>query len=78
MIFIRRSGAVLRYTALRVGLFFLAAGIWLAGIMVEDDRITIVAIGVVIVAILVGAFGRLQARRAEEEQVAAEAGPNEE
>lgn len=77
MIFVRRTRGPGRYTAFRVGLFFLAAGIWLAGVRVADERVTSVAIAVAAVAILIGAVGRMQARR-EEAAVASEAEANEE
>ncbi|MQA90547.1 MAG: hypothetical protein GEU90_09970 [Gemmatimonas sp.] len=49
-----------RLVAVRVGLFFLGAGIWLAGVMIGDQRVTTVAIVVIAVAILMGAYLRRQ------------------
>jgi di/tricarboxylate transporter len=39
-------------TGLRVGLFFFAAGLWLAGVRAQDERITAAAIAVAAVALL--------------------------
>jgi hypothetical protein len=36
----------------RVGLFFLAAGVWLAGVLVNDNRLTGAAILILFVGIL--------------------------
>lgn len=59
MIFVRRDGrSGNRLLGLRVGLFFLAAGLWLAGVSVGNDVVTAMAIGVVVVAIAIGLFVR--------------------
>ena len=67
MIFIRRDRpASARMIGLRVGLFFLAAGLWLAGVVVENDAITGVAILVALIALGLGLLGR--EKPAEEEE----------
>jgi di/tricarboxylate transporter len=59
MIFIRRSRRpVRRYTVLRVSLFFFAAGLWLAGVAVDNPAITGTAIVVAAVALLAGLIAR--------------------
>jgi uncharacterized membrane protein YidH (DUF202 family) len=73
MIFLRRDRSpVRRLVAVRVGLFFLGAGIWLAGVMTENDRVTAVAIVVVGIAILMGAY--LRRRRMSEMEDEGEVG----
>jgi di/tricarboxylate transporter len=52
----RRTGS--RFTNLRVGLFFLAAGLWLAGVSVDNRIATGAGIGVALVAILLGLLTR--------------------
>ena len=47
-----------RYMALRVGLFFLAAGIWFAGVMTENQWITGVALAIGIAGLLIGIIAR--------------------
>lgn len=70
--FIRRDGVVARrYTAVRVGLFFFAAGLWLAGVSVESELITTVAMVIAIGTLLFGVLLRRQAAQARE--IAAEA-----
>ena len=59
MIFIRRDRQpAMRLTGLRVGLFFLAAGLWLAGVRVGSELVTWLAMGVAVVAILIGVGAR--------------------
>ena len=59
MIFVRRDRAgATRWVATRVGLFFLAAGIWVAGAMVGNEWITGAAIAIAAVALLLGLIGR--------------------
>jgi di/tricarboxylate transporter len=63
-VFIRRSGpGHTRFTWLRVGLFFLAAGMWIGGVIVDNATVRVVAI-----VVLVAAFAlRLAAGRGYEE-----------
>jgi hypothetical protein len=74
VIFLRRDRSpIRRWMALRVGLLFLAAGIWLAGVVIDDDRITAVAIVVAGIGIMMGAYvRRRQVDSAEEEAVEGE------
>jgi hypothetical protein len=51
----RRSG---RFVNWQVGLFFLAAGVWLGGVVAGRPGVTPVAIGLAVVAVLLGAVGR--------------------
>jgi hypothetical protein len=67
MVFLRRSRNENPRPELvpwRVGLFFLAAGVWLAGVLADDLRITGAAIGILALAIVLRFFPT----RAEEEQ----------
>ena len=52
MALIRRSRPTRGFTVLRVALFFLAAGLWLAGVRIGNDLITAVAIGIAVIAML--------------------------
>ena len=71
--FLRRDRPVpTRLVGIRVGLFFFAAGLWIAGVAVGNDLITAIAIGVATVALLVGMIVRR--RVAREEADAAESG----
>jgi uncharacterized membrane protein len=74
VIFLRRDRyPIRRWMALRVGLLFLAAGIWLAGVVIDDDRITAVAIVVAGIGIMMGAYlRRREVDSAEEEAVEGE------
>lgn len=64
MIFIRRDRTpAKRFVTLRVGLFFLAAGLWLAGVRVGSDLVTYVAMGVAVIAIVFGAAARRDAKK---------------
>jgi len=47
-----------RYLRLRLTLFFLAAGVWLAGVTVERPWITAVAIVLLLPAVILGLVGR--------------------
>ena len=47
-----------RYLRLRLTLFFLAAGVWLAGVTVERPWITGAAIVILFPAVLLGLMGR--------------------
>jgi hypothetical protein len=44
--------------ALRVGLFFLAAGVWLAGVIIDDGRFTGAAITLLLLGLLLGLLPR--------------------
>jgi hypothetical protein len=59
-VFVRRGGprGAGPLTFARVGLFFLAAGIWIAGVRINNDTVTSVAIVVAAIAIFMGWFGR--------------------
>lgn len=68
MIFARRgSPAAPRFTIARVTLFFFAAGLWLAGVAIGNDRVTVVAIGIGVLGIALGLVARRSAARAQEE-----------
>jgi low temperature requirement protein LtrA len=58
MFFRRGGGDSNRFTAWRVGLFFLAAGTWLAGVLAERPLLTGAAIVIVLVAVMLGPLGR--------------------
>ncbi len=59
MFFPRRSGeSTPRYLNARVGLFFLAAGVWLAGAVAGNRMVTGIAIGVAVFAIVLGLVAR--------------------
>ena len=47
-----------RFVNWQVGLFFLAAGVWLGGVLAGRPGVTLVAIGLAVVAVLLGAAGR--------------------
>jgi hypothetical protein len=69
MVFFRRNRGQDPHPGLlawRVGLFFLAAGIWVAGVIAGDDRIIGAAIVILVVAILLRLFAN-RARPQEEE-----------
>lgn len=71
MAWIRRSRPTQGFTVLRVALFFLAAGLWLAGVRIGSDLITAIAIGVAAAAILFSVLLRRleEAREGSEEGV---------
>jgi len=57
--FIRRDRQYSRgLTFVRVGIFFFAAGMWLAGVTVGNDTVTSIAIVVAAVGLLLGWAGR--------------------
>ncbi|HEX6070798.1 MAG TPA: hypothetical protein VFZ18_13270 [Longimicrobiaceae bacterium] len=56
--FLRRDRRSRRFVNWQVGLFFLAAGIWLGGVVAGRPGVTPVAIAVAVVAVLLGAAGR--------------------
>lgn len=71
MMFVRRDRAGPdRLVAFRVGLFFFAAGLWIAGVAVGNDLITAIAIGVAAVALLVGMVVRRRVERYQEAEPA--------
>lgn len=47
-----------RFTLWQVGLFFLAAGIWIGGLIAEIPSVTAVAILILAVAMILGIVGR--------------------
>jgi hypothetical protein len=47
-----------RFLVLRVGLFFLAAGVWLAGVRTGRSWVTGAAIVILLPAVLLGFLGR--------------------
>jgi len=75
LIRIRRDGmASTRYAAARVGLFFLAAGLWLAGVIADQQVITGAAIIVAALALFVGLLARRGQHRDEVDGADEEAG----
>jgi hypothetical protein len=57
--FIRREPRpAARYTGIRVGLFFFGAGLWLAGVVRDNQTFTAAAIVVVLGAVLLGLADR--------------------
>lgn len=56
----RRSSG--RFLRLRLTLFFLAAGIWLAGVRIEREWVTAAGILVLFVAVLLGLVQRRDGR----------------
>lgn len=55
-----------RFTLLRVALFFAAAGTWLGGVMVGNQRVTAAALGLVALAVILGLFDRSPRSSAED------------
>lgn len=47
-----------RFVMWQVGLFFLAAGVWVAGLVSGRSGITGLAIGILLVALVLGMVGR--------------------
>lgn len=61
MIFVRRDrSAPTTHLALRVGLFFFAAGLWLAGVWIESQIVTAVAMVIAVATMLFGLYLRRQ------------------
>lgn len=60
MIFFRRDVGPDRFTGLRVSLLFLAAGLWLAGVITETAWVTGLAILILVGALLLRIAGRLR------------------
>jgi di/tricarboxylate transporter len=57
--FIRRDlQPATRHLVIRVALLFFAAGVWIAGVVVGDDRVTGAAIVVATIALLLGLLAR--------------------
>ena len=54
----RSRGGSTRFLYTRVGLFFLSAGVWLAGVVIEDERFTGAAIFILLIALVLGLIGR--------------------
>jgi hypothetical protein len=57
-----------RFMAVRVGLFFLAAGIWFAGVMTENDWITGIALAIGMAGLVLGFIARSRDAKAEGEE----------
>lgn len=53
-----RGRASPRFLAWRIGLFCLAAGIWIAGLVSGRDEITAVATGLLLVSVVLGLVAR--------------------
>ncbi|CAN5770062.1 hypothetical protein BH23GEM6_BH23GEM6_06590 [soil metagenome] len=64
MFITRRNRRSSRFTIWKVGLLFLGAGVWIAGVIVENYQITAAAIIVVAIGLLLG----LVERRRDDEQ----------
>ena len=56
--FLRRDRRSRRFVNWQVGLFFLAAGVWLGGVVADRPGVTPLAIGLAVLAVLLGAIGR--------------------
>lgn len=57
--FVRRDATpTTRFLTVRVGLFFLGAGIWLAGVMGENRAWTGAAVAVILAALILGIVAR--------------------
>jgi len=54
----RRSARAHRYVYWQVGLFFLAASVWGIGVIRGIPQLTGVSIGLLLVALILGAIGR--------------------
>ncbi len=54
----RRSSDTNRFVYWQVGLFFLASGVWVVSLVSGYTKLTGVAIGILLVALLLGAMGR--------------------
>lgn len=64
--FVRRdSPPATRFLAIRVGLFFLGAGIWVAGVMGENAVWTGTAVVVILAGVVLGVIARRNAREDE-------------
>jgi hypothetical protein len=61
MMFNRRDGGAHRHTWLRVSIFFLAAGLWLAGVITGNTWLTGAAIGILAIGVLLRFAGRTNA-----------------
>ena len=59
----RRGGGSHRFVFWQVGLFFLAAGVWLGGVVTGRPGAAAIAIPMLVVAMILGALGR---RRSED------------
>jgi hypothetical protein len=51
-----------RFLALRVGLIFLAAGVWFGGVLVDERWLTGAAIVILLPALLLGILARREVR----------------
>jgi hypothetical protein len=68
--FIRRSGPIsTRFTVARVTIFFLAAGLWVAGVLAGDERITAAAIAVGVFGLFLGFIARRSVEPALDEDL---------
>lgn len=56
-----RGGGYNRFTLWRVGLIFLAAGVWFAGVLTGRELLTGSAIGLLLLGLLLGILGRRDA-----------------
>ena len=56
----RNRSATSRFLTSRIAIFFLAAGVWLAGVIVEDKRLTGAAIVILFIAFVLGLVGQRQ------------------
>lgn len=65
--FIRRSGSGRRFLAWRMGLFWAGVGIWLLGLAFSIGPMTYVAIGLLMVALLLGVWARREPVESSEE-----------
>lgn len=54
----RRTAEANRFVYWQVGLFFLASGVWVVSLVSGYTKLTGVAIGILLAALIVGAIGR--------------------
>jgi low temperature requirement protein LtrA len=67
MFFARRDRSPnVKYLTARVALFFVAAGVWLAGVVTEQPVYTGAAIVILVVAMLLGLYARRGAEGSRE------------
>jgi low temperature requirement protein LtrA len=62
----RRPASPDPFVAVKTAIFFLAAGVWLAGVLLDDLRITGAAIVVLAVGVLLRLFPRADSEEEEE------------
>lgn len=57
----RRGRTGHRFVTWQLGLFFVAAGVWVAGLIIGVRQLTLVSMALLLVAIVLGVIGRRSA-----------------